>query len=150
MALRALCAQSVARAFSSFSNVAAGAGGGQRTHINNYCYRARECRQSALVAVSASVRRASTAADDDHSSTASRTVGPSRQLRIYNSLSRTKEAVLVNHPLTQPLSWYQCGPTVYDSAHLGHARTYVSFDILHRIMSDYCNLPVSMAMVRQP
>lgn len=30
-----------------------------------------------------------------------------------------------------------CGPTVYDSAHLGHARTYLSFDILRRIMRDF-------------
>ena len=30
------------------------------------------------------------------------------------------------------LAWYTCGPTVYDSAHLGHARTYVSLDILQR------------------
>lgn len=30
-------------------------------------------------------------------------------------------------------AWYICGPTVYDSAHLGHGRTYVSLDILRRI-----------------
>jgi len=34
------------------------------------------------------------------------------------------------------LAWYTCGPTVYDSAHLGHARTYVCMDILHRLLSD--------------
>ncbi len=33
--------------------------------------------------------------------------------------------------------WYMCGPTVYDSAHLGHARTYLSFDILRRILTKY-------------
>lgn len=35
------------------------------------------------------------------------------------------------------MTWYQCGPTVYDESHMGHARTYVSFDILRRIMTDY-------------
>ncbi|KAL7466496.1 hypothetical protein ACHAXS_006794 [Conticribra weissflogii] len=30
-------------------------------------------------------------------------------------------------------AWYVCGPTVYDSTHLGHARTYVSLDILRRV-----------------
>ena len=30
--------------------------------------------------------------------------------------------------------WYTCGPTVYDDAHLGHARTYVCLDILQRAL----------------
>lgn len=123
----ALRVQLMGRVFSSFSSVLVAASTGAR-------------RASTVVA--------STAVDSSSLSTTSRAVEPTRQLRIYNSLSRTKEAVVARHPLTQPLSWYQCGPTVYDSAHLGHARTYVSFDILLRIMSDYCNLPVSMAMVR--
>ena len=33
--------------------------------------------------------------------------------------------------------WYTCGPTVYDSCHMGHARAYLTFDILRRIMGDY-------------
>lgn len=32
------------------------------------------------------------------------------------------------------VTWYICGPTVYDSSHLGHARTYLSFDIIRRIL----------------
>lgn len=32
------------------------------------------------------------------------------------------------------LTWYTCGPTVYDQAHLGHARSYVSIDIIRRII----------------
>ena len=32
------------------------------------------------------------------------------------------------------LAWYTCGPTVYDSAHLGHARTYVTIDIIQRAL----------------
>ena len=30
------------------------------------------------------------------------------------------------------LLWYTCGPTVYDAAHLGHARTYVALDLIRR------------------
>lgn len=32
------------------------------------------------------------------------------------------------------LSWYSCGPTVYDSSHVGHARTYVQIDVIQRIL----------------
>jgi cysteinyl-tRNA synthetase len=48
--------------------------------------------------------------------------------------------------LARPLTWYICGPTVYDCAHLGHARTYVSFDIIHRLLTDHFHVPVSVAM----
>ncbi len=42
------------------------------------------------------------------------------------------------------LAWYTCGPTVYDSAHLGHARTYVSLDIIKRALLYNYNLQSSM------
>lgn len=45
-----------------------------------------------------------------------------------------------------PLTWYMCGPTVYDHAHIGHARTYVCLDIIHRIVSDIWRKPISVAM----
>ena len=38
--------------------------------------------------------------------------------------------------------WYTCGPTVYDVAHMGHARAYLTFDILRRIMMDYLKFDV--------
>ena len=51
-------------------------------------------------------------------------------LFIYNSLSRTKEKF---EPLHPPIvSMYVCGPTVYGHAHLGHAKSYVSFDVVVR------------------
>ena len=33
--------------------------------------------------------------------------------------------------------WYSCGPTVYDKSHMGHARSYVSFDIIRKILKNY-------------
>jgi hypothetical protein len=33
------------------------------------------------------------------------------------------------------LTMYVCGPTVYDATHLGHARTYVHFDIIRRLLA---------------
>lgn len=41
---------------------------------------------------------------------------------------------------------YMCGPTVYTSTHMGHARTYLSFDILRRIMTKYFGYDVLMVM----
>ncbi|MCK5225922.1 MAG: cysteine--tRNA ligase, partial [Planctomycetes bacterium] len=51
---------------------------------------------------------------------------------LYNSLTRTKEEF---KPLKKGKAGvYVCGPTVYGHAHLGHAKSYVSFDILVRYM----------------
>ena len=60
---------------------------------------------------------------------------------LYNSLSKTMEPLPpVYDPETgkrRPLTWYSCGPTVYDDTHLGHARSYVSTDILRRAMTNF-------------
>jgi len=51
-------------------------------------------------------------------------------LQLYNSLTRGKEEF---KPLKKgQVGIYVCGPTVYGHAHLGHAKSYVSFDILVR------------------
>ncbi|KAJ7407761.1 putative cysteine--tRNA ligase [Pitangus sulphuratus] len=42
--------------------------------------------------------------------------------------------------------WYSCGPTVYDQAHLGHACSYVRFDIIRRIMTKFFGIEVIMVM----
>lgn len=44
------------------------------------------------------------------------------------------------------MTWYVCGPTVYDDAHVGHARNYVSTDIIRRIMRDYFKFDVKFVM----
>ncbi len=53
-------------------------------------------------------------------------------IRIYNVLTRQKEAFV---PLTEgKVNIYVCGPTVYDNSHIGHAKTYVSFDVIVRYL----------------
>jgi cysteinyl-tRNA synthetase len=53
-------------------------------------------------------------------------------LQLYNSLTRRTEEFV---PLEDKrVGIYVCGPTVYGHAHLGHAKSYVSFDVLVRYM----------------
>lgn len=65
-------------------------------------------------------------------------------LKIYNSLTRTKVDFIPKKG--KQISWYNCGPTVYDAAHLGHARLYVSIDIIRRILTDYFNYDILFVM----
>ncbi|KAH8664226.1 tRNA synthetase class I catalytic domain-containing protein [Xylariales sp. PMI_506] len=44
------------------------------------------------------------------------------------------------------IKWYACGPTVYDQSHLGHARNYVSTDIIRRILLHYFGYDVKFVM----
>ena len=53
-------------------------------------------------------------------------------LRIYNVLTRQKEDF---EPLIEGrISMYVCGPTVYDNSHIGHGKTYISFDVIARYL----------------
>lgn len=53
-------------------------------------------------------------------------------LEIYNSLSRKKE---VFEPINPPfVGMYVCGPTVSGESHLGHARPYITFDVVYRYL----------------
>ncbi|XP_078579445.1 putative cysteine--tRNA ligase, mitochondrial [Branchiostoma floridae x Branchiostoma japonicum] len=65
-------------------------------------------------------------------------------IMVYNSLCRRKVPLIL--PNKSFASWYQCGPTVYDHAHLGHACCYVKFDIIRRIMEDFFNIDLVMVM----
>lgn len=66
-------------------------------------------------------------------------------LHVKNSLTRSKAPFI---PMSggRRVLWYMCGPTVYDSSHMGHARTYVSFDILRRIMEGFFGYDVVLCM----
>lgn len=67
-------------------------------------------------------------------------------LRVWNSLTKSKVPFVPIDPNGRNVTWYACGPTVYDDAHLGHARNYVSTDILRRIMRDYFKFNVRFVM----
>ncbi len=53
-------------------------------------------------------------------------------LKVYNVLTRQKEEFI---PLVEDrVHMYVCGPTAYDHAHLGHAKTYIAFDVIARYL----------------
>ena len=59
-------------------------------------------------------------------------------LCLYNSqVDRKVPFVPAAGRQSKNITWYTCGPTVYDSAHMGHARNYVSFDVVRRVLEDY-------------
>ncbi|MGF1679742.1 cysteine--tRNA ligase [Photobacterium minamisatsumaniensis] len=53
-------------------------------------------------------------------------------LKIYNSLTRQKEAFQPIQP--GKVGMYVCGVTIYDLCHIGHGRTFVSFDVVSRYL----------------
>jgi cysteinyl-tRNA synthetase len=53
-------------------------------------------------------------------------------LEIYNSLTRKKEVFKPVSP--GKINMYVCGMTVYSDTHIGHARTYLAFDIIRRYL----------------
>ena len=64
-------------------------------------------------------------------------------LKIYNTLTRKKEEFI---PLNPPeVTFYSCGPTVYDYFHIGNARSFVMSDIVRRYLI-YAGYKVKFAM----
>lgn len=54
-------------------------------------------------------------------------------MQLYNSLTKSKEEFKPIHP--HEVKLYVCGITPYDTTHLGHAFTYLTFDILQRVLT---------------
>jgi len=53
-------------------------------------------------------------------------------LKIYNDLTQNKEEFI---PLEKnKVKMYVCGPTVYDNCHIGHARSFIAFDVIRRYL----------------
>ena len=53
-------------------------------------------------------------------------------MEIYSTMSREKEEL--NTLFEDKIKLFVCGPTVYDDAHIGHGRTYISFDTIKRYL----------------
>ncbi|MDR2624211.1 MAG: cysteine--tRNA ligase [Methanobrevibacter sp.] len=53
-------------------------------------------------------------------------------LEVYNTRNREKEPFVSRDD--GRVNLFVCGPTVYDDAHIGHGRTYISFDMIKRYL----------------
>lgn len=53
-------------------------------------------------------------------------------MQLYSSLSATKDPFII--PTDRPVTLYVCGVTPYDTTHIGHARTFLTFDLLIRYL----------------
>lgn len=72
---------------------------------------------------------------------------PAPVLVLYNSLTDSKVPFVPSGELgPRVASWYTCGPTVYASAHLGHARNYLTFDIVRRVLEDHFQYTIRYIM----
>jgi L-cysteine:1D-myo-inositol 2-amino-2-deoxy-alpha-D-glucopyranoside ligase len=60
--------------------------------------------------------------------------GPARRLRLHDTASG--ELVEVPPAADGPARMYVCGITPYDATHMGHAATYVTFDLVNRLWRD--------------
>src|SRR5436305_15067152 len=61
-------------------------------------------------------------------------------LRVYNTLTHTKEPFETVHP--DKVGMYVCGPTVYSESHVGHMVGPVIFDTIKRYLT-YCGYEVT-------
>jgi cysteinyl-tRNA synthetase len=53
-------------------------------------------------------------------------------IQLYNTLLRDKEELVLREPGT--VSLYVCGVTPYDALHIGHARAFMAYDVLRRVL----------------
>ena len=71
-------------------------------------------------------------------------------MRLYNTLTRKIEEFIPNE--AGIVRMYTCGPTVYNYAHIGNLRTYISEDILEKglvplLYTDYNYIPSNKAYI---
>ena len=55
---------------------------------------------------------------------------PENKITVYNTLTRSNEPLVF--PNGRNINFFVCGQTVYDDAHLGHAKAYINYDIIVR------------------
>lgn len=57
------------------------------------------------------------------------------KFQLYNTMSKQKE--VFKPRIEGKVGMYVCGVTSYDLSHIGHARAYVAFDVLYRLITAF-------------
>jgi len=57
-----------------------------------------------------------------------------KAMKVYNTLTQKKEILRARKD--KEIKMFVCGPTVYDFSHVGHARTYISFDVICKYLRE--------------
>lgn len=65
-------------------------------------------------------------------------------ITVYNCVAKRNVPLMVRN--RKQVTWYTCGPTVYDAAHIGHAVCYMKLDIIQRILRNYFHLDLVTSM----
>lgn len=71
-------------------------------------------------------------------------IGYDTNIKIFNPITKTNVPLILRKK--NVATWYTCGPTVYDSTHIGHGSCFVKQDILQRILRNYFHINVITAM----
>ncbi len=65
-----------------------------------------------------------------------------KEIFLYNTAARAKEPFKpIDETSKKSVSFYSCGPTVYDFAHIGNFRAFLTYDVLKRWLT-YCGYSV--------
>lgn len=75
-----------------------------------------------------------------------RTIRTQRPILVRNALLHDGTKEPLSSRQLDRFNWYSCGPTVYDHAHLGHARAYVTLDIMRRIITSLTGVHINYAL----
>lgn len=67
------------------------------------------------------------------------------EFKIKNNLTNKYDNIdITDTNLHNQLSFYVCGPTIYNDSHIGHARTFITFDMIRRILNNVTNVNYGM------
>jgi cysteinyl-tRNA synthetase len=65
-------------------------------------------------------------------------------IKVFNCVTKNKQPLIVKNK--NCVTWYTCGPTVYDSSHIGHASCFLKLDIIQRVLRQHFKLNLVTVM----